>query len=104
MYKKPSCFQIAAAISKIQFLQDAEKTSWLDERTLECRKQIFIPMLIENKFLSDLDLSLLDHFFELYKTAEGVKADVIVYLCASPKRLKLPWLAYGNPTDRVKRT
>ena len=93
-----------SAISKIQSLQDAEKTSWLVERTLECRKQIFIPMLIENKILSDLDLSLLDHFFELYKTAEGVKADVIVYLCASPKRLKLPWLADGNPTDRVKRT
>ena len=45
------------------------------ERTLECQKQIFIPMLIKNKLISDLDRSLLDHFFWLYKTAEEVKAD-----------------------------
>ena len=47
---------------------------WLKEHWNVKNKFLFLCSL-KNKLISDLDLSLLDHFFWLYKTAEGVKAD-----------------------------
>ena len=48
MYKNPqkyaATFQMAAAISKIQSLQDATKPYRLVERTLLCQKKVFIPL------------------------------------------------------------
>ena len=89
MYKNPkkfaSTFQMAAAISKIQSLQDASKLYRLVERTLLCREKVFIPLLVENGFLTELEQSLLAHFFTMVKNHEGVVADVIIYLWTSPK-------------------
>ena len=89
MYKNPkkfaSTFQMAAAISKIQSLQDASKPYRLVERTLLCREKVFIPLLVENGFLTDLEQSLLAHFFTMVKNHEGVVADVRVYLRTSPE-------------------
>ena len=89
MYKNPkkfaSTFQMAAAISKIQSLQDASKPYRLVERTLLCQEKVFIPMLVENGFLTELEQSLLVHFFTMVKNHEGVVADVIIYLRTSPK-------------------
>ena len=89
MYKNPkkfaSTFQMAAAISKIQSLQDASKPYRLVERTLLCREKVFIPLLVENGFLTELEQSLLAHFFTMVKNHEGVVADVIIYLRTSPK-------------------
>ena len=89
MYKDPkkyaATFQMAAAISKIQSLQDATKPCQLVERTLLCQEKVFIPLLIENGFLAELEQSLLAHFFTMVKNQDGVVADVIVYLRTSPE-------------------
>ena len=89
MYKNPqnyaAKFQMAAAISKIQSLQDATKLYRLVERTLLCQEKVFIPLLIENGFLTELEQSLLAHFFTMVKNNSGVVADVIVYLRTSPE-------------------
>ena len=89
MYKNPqnyaATFQMAAAIYKIQLLQDATKPYRLVERTLICQEKVFIPLLIENNFLTELEQSLLAHFFTMVKNNSGVVADVIVYLRTSPE-------------------
>ena len=89
MYKDPkryaATFQMAAAISKIQSLQNAAKPCRLVERTLLCQEKVFIPLLIENGCLTELDQSLLAHFFAMVKQHNGVVADVIVYLRTSPE-------------------
>ena len=68
---------------QIQSLQDASRPYRLVERTLLCQEKVFIPLLVENGFLTDLEQSLLAHFFAMVKTHEGVVADVIVYLRTS---------------------
>ena len=54
MYKDPNkyaaTFQMAAAISKIQLLQDATKPCRLVERTLLCQEKVFIPLLVKKWF------------------------------------------------------
>ena len=54
MYKNPqkygATFQMAAAISKIQSLQDATKPCRLVERTLLCQEKVFIPLLVKKWF------------------------------------------------------
>ena len=89
MFKDPktyaAAFQMAAAISKIQSLQDAPKPCRLVERTLLCQEKVFIPLLVKNDFLTELDQSLLAHFFTMAKKYDGVVADVIVYLRTSPE-------------------
>ena len=89
MYKDPKRYaatlQMAAAISKIQLLQDAAKPCRLVERTLLCQEKVFIPLLVENGFLMELEQSLLAHFFTMVKNKDGVVADVIVYLRTSPE-------------------
>ena len=69
MYKNPqkyaATFQMAAAISKIQSLQDATKPYRLVERTLLCQEKVFVPLLVENGFLTELEQSLLAHFFTM---------------------------------------
>ena len=86
MYKDPkryaATFQMATAISKIQSLQDAAKPCQLVERTLLCQEKVFIPLLIENGCPTELDQSLMAHFFAMVKQHNGVVADVIV--CISP--------------------
>ena len=89
MYKNPqnyaAKFQMAAAISKIQSLQDATKLYRLVERTLLCQEKVFIPLLIENNFLTELEQSLLAHFFTMVKNNSDVVANVIAYLRTSPE-------------------
>ena len=89
MYKNPqkyaATFQMAAAISKIQSLQDTTKPYRLVERTLLCQEKVCIPLLVENGFLTELEQSLLAHFFTMVKNNSGVVADVIVYLWTSPE-------------------
>ena len=79
MYKNQkkfaSSFQMADAISKIQSLQDASKPYRLVERTLLCQEKVFNPMLVENGFLTELEQSLLAHFFTMVKNHEGVVAE-----------------------------
>ena len=55
------------------------------ERTLRCQEKVFIPLLIQNGFLEELDQSLLRHFFDMVRDNEGLKADVIIYLRTSPE-------------------
>ena len=76
---------MTAAISKIQSLQDTSKPYRLVERTLLCQEKVFIPLLVKNNFLTELEQSLLEHFFTMVKNHEGVVADIIVYLRTSPK-------------------
>ena len=78
-------FQIAAAISKIQSLNDSPKPAKLVERTLQCQEKVFIPLLIQNGFLNGLDQSLLANFFKMVRNSEGLQADVIIYLRTSPE-------------------
>ena len=76
---------MAAAISKIQSLNDSPKSSKLVERTLRCQEKVFIPLLIKNGFLNSLDQSLLANFFKMVRDSDGLKADVIIYLRTSPE-------------------
>ena len=76
---------MAAAISKIQSLNDSSKPAKLVERTLRCQEKVFIPLLIKNGFLNGLDQSLLANFFEMVRSSDGLKADVIIYLRTSPE-------------------
>ena len=76
---------MAAAISKIQSLNDLPKPAKLMERTLQCQEKVFIPLLIQNGFLNGLDQSLLANFFKMVRDSEGLKADVIIYLRTSPE-------------------
>ena len=76
---------MAAAISKIQSLNDSPKPAKLVERTLQCQEKVFIPLLIQNGFLNGLDQSLLANFFKMVRNSEGLKADVIIYLRTSPE-------------------
>ena len=89
MYQNPekyaSRFQMAAAISKIQSLSDSPKPAKLVERTLRCQEKVFIPLLVQNNYLEELDQSLLKHFFAMVRDNEGFKADVIIYLRTSPE-------------------
>ena len=89
MYQNPekyaSRFQMAAAISKIQSLSDSPKPAKLVERTLQCQEKVFIPLLVQNNYLEELDQSLLKHFFAMVRDNEGLKADVIIYLRTSPE-------------------
>ena len=89
MYQNPgkyaSRFQMAAAISKIQSLSDSPKPAKLVEHTLRCQEKVFIPLLVQNGFLEELDQSLLRHFFDMVRDNEGLKADVIIYLRTSPE-------------------
>ena len=90
MYQNPEKyalrFQMAAAISKIQSLSDSPKPAKLVERTLRCQEKVFIPLLVQNGFLEELDhQSLLRHFFDMVRDNEGLKADVIIYLRTSPE-------------------
>ena len=80
-------FQMAAAISKIQSLNDSPKPAKLVERTLRCQEKVFIPLLIKNGFLNELDQSLLENFFEMVRTgsSKSVVADVIIYLRTTPE-------------------
>ena len=78
-------FQMAAAISKIQSLNDFSKPAKLVERTLKCQEKVFIPLLIKNGFLNNLDQSLLANFFEMVCNSDRLKADVIIYLRTSPE-------------------
>ena len=80
-------FQMAAAISKIQSLNDSSKPAKLVERTLRCQEKVFIPLLIKNGFLNDLDQSLLANFFEMVckSNSNSVVADVIIYLRTTPE-------------------
>ena len=57
----------------------------LVERTLRCQEKVFIPLLIKNGFLNDLDQSLLANFFEMVSNSDGLKADVIIYLRTTPE-------------------
>ena len=83
--KYASRFQMAAAISKIQSLSDSPKPAKLVEHTLRCQEKVFIPLLVQNGFLEELDQSLLRHFFDMVRDNEGLKADVIIYLRTSPE-------------------
>ena len=83
--KYASRFQIAAAISKIQSLSNSPKPAKLVERTLRCQEKVFIPLLVQNGFLQELDQSLLWNFFDTARDNEGLKADVIIYLRTSPE-------------------
>ena len=69
MYQDPNKyafrFQMAAAISKIQSLSDSPKPAKLVERTLRCQEKVFIPLLVQNGFLNNLDRSLLCNFFKM---------------------------------------
>ena len=89
MYQNPekyaSRFQMAATISKIQSLSDSPKPAKLVERTLQCQEKVFIPLLVQNNYLEELDQSLLKHFFAMVRDNEGLKADVIIYLRTSPE-------------------
>ena len=89
MYQNPekyaSRFQTAATISKIQSLSDSPKPAKLVERTLRCQEKVFIPLLVQNNYLEELDQSLLKHFFAMVRDNEGLKADVIIYLRTSPE-------------------
>ena len=78
-------FQMAAAISKIQSLSNSPKPAKLVERTLRCQEKVFIPLLVQNGFLNNLDQSLLCNFFDMVRDNEGLKADVIIYLWTSPE-------------------
>ena len=89
MYHHPekyaSRFQMAAAISKIQSLNDSSGPAKLVERTLRCQERVFIPLLVQNNYLEELDQSLLKHFFTMIRDNEGLEADVIIYLRTSPE-------------------
>ena len=89
MYQHPeenaSRFQMAAAISKIQSLNDSPGPAKLVERTLLCQQKVFIPLLIKNGYLSELDQSILEQFFQMTRGMTGLKADVIIYLRTSPE-------------------
>ena len=89
MYHHPekyaSRFQMAAAISKIQSLNDSPKPAKLVERTLRCQEKVFIPLLVQNNYLEELDQSLLTHFFTMICDNEGLEADIIIYLRTSPE-------------------
>ena len=89
MYQNPeenaARFQIAAAISKIQSLNDSPGPAKIVERTLLCQEKVFIPLLIKNGFLSGLDQSILEQFFHMTRSMTGLKADVIIYLRTSPE-------------------
>ena len=89
MYQDPEKyafrFQMAAAVSKIQSLSNSPKPAKLVERTLRCQETVFIPLLVRNGFLQELDQSLLHHFFDMVRNNEGLKADVIIYLRTSPE-------------------
>ena len=89
MYQNPgkyACrFQMAAAISNIQSLSNLPKPAKLVERTLRCQEKVFIPLLVQNSFLQELDQSLLWNFFDMVRDNEGLKADVIIYLRTSPE-------------------
>ena len=76
---------MAAAISKIQSLNDSPKPAKLVERTLRCQEKVFIPLLVKNGFLNGLDQSLLANFFKMVRDSDGLKADVIIYLRTSPE-------------------
>ena len=78
-------FQMAAAISKIQSLNGSPKPAKLVECTLRCQEKVFIPLLVKNGFLNNLDQSLLANFFNMVCDNEGLKADVIIYLRTSPE-------------------
>ena len=78
-------FQMAAAISKIQSLNDSPKPAKLVERTLRCQENVFIPLLVKNGFLNGLDQSLLANFFKMVRDSDGLKADVTIYLQTSPE-------------------
>ena len=78
-------FQMAAAISKIQSLNDSPKSAKLVERTLRCQEKVFIPLLVKNGFLDDMDRSLLAAFFTMVCEDEKIRADVIIYLRTSPE-------------------
>ena len=78
-------FQMAAAISKIQSLSNSPKPAKLVERTLRCQEKVFIPLLVQNGFLNNLDQSLLAALFDMAHDNEGLKADVIIYLRTSPE-------------------
>ena len=89
MYQHPeenaARFQMAAAISKIQSLNDSPGPAKLVERTLLCQEKVFIPLLIKNGYLSGLDQSILEQFFHMIRDMTGLKADVIIYLRTSPE-------------------
>ena len=57
MYHHPekyaSRFQMAAAISKIQSLNDSPGLAKLVERTLRCQERVFIPLLVQNNYLEE---------------------------------------------------
>ena len=78
-------FQMAATISKIQSLSNSPNPAKLVERTLRCQEKVFIPLLVQNGFLNNLDQSLLCAFFDMVRDNDGLKADVIIYLRTSPE-------------------
>ena len=79
-------FQMAAAISKTEQLMNIPDTTCLiTERLLDSQKNVFVPALQQAKQVTDLDLSILERFFNLSGSNKRIQPDLYIYLKTYPE-------------------
>ena len=80
-------FQLAACISKCEQLLDTPPRVeiLLTERSLDSQLKVFLPALIKDKSITDLDVTILHRLFTLEKRDARLRPDLFIYLRADPE-------------------
>ena len=94
-------FQMAAAISKTeQLVSLPDTTCLLTERSLNSQKHIFVPALQQSKNLTDLDVSILERFFNLLESNKKAQPDFYIYLKTYPEMVQSRAALRGRPEEK----
>ena len=92
---------MAAAISKTEQLTNIpDTTCLLTERSLDSQKYIFIPALQQSKNLMDLDVSILERFFNLLESNKKAQPDFNIYLKTYPEMVQSRAALGGRPEEK----
>jgi len=80
-------FQLAACISKCEQLLDTPPRIeiLLTERSLDSQLKVFLPALIKDNSITDLDVTILHRLFTLEKRDARLRPDLFIYLRADPE-------------------
>ena len=94
-------FQMAAAISKTeQLINIPDTTCLITERSLDSQKNIFVPALQQSKQLTDLDVSILEQFFNLLGSNKKAQPDFYIYLKTYPEMVQSRAALCGRPEEK----
>lgn len=93
MYKNPYnnsfLFQLGAMLTKCEQLKNiSSEKIVLVERSIQAQEMVFIPLLNEKQYISNLENEILTRYKELLLSWQHLRPTIIIYLNVSPKIAK----------------